>query len=105
MDAFDAYLYSDFPHYRGMPSPYVGNGQWMHNTGGKKVGHVMLITAYDDAYAANTRAVRIQNSFGKRWGQNGFVWMAYQTLETMAQGSGVYVPDSVWRHPAAKLNR
>jgi hypothetical protein len=66
MDAFDAYLYSDFPHYRGMPSPYVGNGQWMHNTDGKKACHVMLITAYDDAYAANTRAVRIQNSFGKR---------------------------------------
>jgi C1A family cysteine protease len=66
--AFDAYLYSDFSHYRGMPSPYVGNGHWMHNTDGKKVGHVMLITAYDDSYAANTSAVRIQNSFGNRWG-------------------------------------
>jgi C1A family cysteine protease len=71
----------------------------------RKFGHFMLITAYDDAYAANTRAVRIQNSFGKRWGQNGFVWMVYQTLEAMAQGSGVYLPDSVWRHPAVKLNR
>jgi hypothetical protein len=51
-----------------MPSPYAGNGQWMHNTDGKKVGHVMLITANDDSYAANTSGVRIQNSLGKRWG-------------------------------------
>jgi C1A family cysteine protease len=92
--AFGTYLYSDFSRYRGTPSPYVGNGQWMHSTDGRKVGHVMLITAYDDSYAENTGAVRIQNSFGKRWGENGFVWMAYKTLEATAQGNGVYVPDS-----------
>ncbi|MDT5175015.1 MAG: hypothetical protein QOG37_2266 [Mycobacterium sp.] len=92
--AFGTYLYSDFSRYRGTPSPYVGNGQWMHSTDGKKVGHVMLITAYDDSFAENTGAVRVQNSFGKRWGENGFAWMAYKTLEAVAQGNGVYVPDS-----------
>lgn len=92
--AFGVYLYSDFPHYRGTPSPYVGNGQWMHNAAGKKVGHVMLITAYDDSRTTSTGAVRVQNSFGKRWGEGGFVWIAYDTLEKMSQGAGVYVPDS-----------
>lgn len=88
--AFGVNLYSDFPHYRGAPSPYAGNGQWMHNASGKKVGHVMVITAYDDARGAG--AVRIQNSFGRRWGERGFMWMAYDTLEKMAQGIGVYIP-------------
>lgn len=92
--AFGVYLYTDFPHYRGMPSPYVGNGQWMRNNDGKKVGHVMLITGYDDTYGQDAGAVRIQNSFGKRWGQEGFVWMTYETLEAMSQGNGVYVPNS-----------
>lgn len=93
--AFGVYLYSDFPRYRATSSPYVGNGHWLRNADGKKAGHVMLITAYDDAYSANTGAVRVQNSFGKRWGQDGFVWMTYDTLEKMSQGGGVYVPDSV----------
>lgn len=87
--AFGINLYSDFPHYRGTPSPYVGNGQWMINASGRKAGHVMVITGYDD----NTGAVRIQNSFGKRWGDRGFMWMSYETLAKTAQGTGVYVPD------------
>ncbi|MCV7198017.1 C1 family peptidase [Mycobacterium angelicum] len=91
--AFGTYLYSDFPHYRGEPSPYVGNGQFMYHNG-KKAGHVMLIVGYDDAYTKNTGAVRIQNSFGTRWGQKGFMWMAYDTLESIAQGTGTYVPES-----------
>ncbi|QLL06944.1 C1 family peptidase [Mycobacterium vicinigordonae] len=89
--AFGVWLYSDFPHYRANPSPYVGNGQWMHDNAGKKVGHVMLITGYDD----HLSAVRVQNSFGKRWGERGFVSIAYDTLEKMSQGIGVYVPDTV----------
>lgn len=88
--AFGVYLYSDISRYRGSPSPYAGNGQWAHNATGKKAGHVMLITGYDDARSA----VRVQNSFGKRWGEQGLVWISYQTLEKMSQGSGVYVPDS-----------
>ena len=91
--AFGTSLYTDFSRYRGGPSPYVGNGQFLKNKSGKRSGHVMLIVAYDDAYT-KTGAVRVQNSWGTRWGEKGFAWIAYDTLEAMAQGSGVYLPDS-----------
>lgn len=92
--AFGTSLYTDFAHYRGQPAPYVGNGKLSRDKNGKKSGHVMLIVGYDDAYTKSTGAVRIQNSWGKRWGDQGFVWMAYDTLEKLAQGQGVYVPES-----------
>ena len=42
-----------------------------------------------------TGAVKVQNSFGTSWGDKGFVWMSYRTLEKMSQGQGFYVPDDV----------
>jgi hypothetical protein len=91
--AFGTSLYTDFTHYRGARSPYIGNKKVLKNKAGKDSGHVMLIVAYDDAYAENAGAVRIQNSWGTRWGDKGFVWMAYDTLEALAQGYGVYLPE------------
>lgn len=91
---FGTSLYTDFLHYRGKVSPYVGNGKLSRDSNGRNAGHVMLIVAYNDAYAKSTGAVRIQNSWGTRWGDKGFVWMAYDTLEKLAQGQGVYVPES-----------
>jgi C1A family cysteine protease len=67
---------------------------WAQNRDGKKVGHVMLIVGYNDAYRTITGAVRVQNSFGTGWGDNGFVWITYNALESMAQGRGVYAPAS-----------
>lgn len=91
--AYGTSLYTDFAHYRGTSAPYAGNGQWVQNRRtGKRAGHVMLIVAYNDAYTAKTGAVRVQNSFGTRWGDNGFVWIAYNALEAMSQGRGVYIP-------------
>lgn len=92
--AYGTSLYTDFGHYRGTPAPYVGNGQWAKNRNGKKAGHVMLIVGYNDAYTKKTGAVRVQNTFGTGWGDNGFVWIAYDAFESMAQGRGVYVPAS-----------
>jgi hypothetical protein len=87
--AYCTYLYTDFPGYDGTPSPYVGNGQWLINKNtGKYVGHCMLIIGYDNDYASSAGAVLIQNSFGTGWGEEGFVWMAYDTFQAMAQGPG-----------------
>jgi hypothetical protein len=87
--AFGTSLYKDFKNYSGNPSPYVGGGSMWKDPNGKNTGHVMLIVGYDDA----RKAVRIQNSWGKKWGEKGFVWMAYDALEKLAQGTGVYIPD------------
>jgi hypothetical protein len=92
--AFGVNLYTDFPHYRGERSPYVGSGKFMENRG-KKVGHVMLIVAYDNNFKDGTGAVKVQNSFGTGWGDKGFVWMSYRTFEAMSQGQGFFVPDDV----------
>ena len=88
--AFGTSLYRDFKNYNGNPSPYVGGGPMWKDPNGKNTGHVMLVVGYDD----NRKAVRIQNSWGTKWGEKGFVWMAYDTLEKLTQGTGVYVPDS-----------
>lgn len=39
---YGTYLYPDFPHYRGTPTPYIGNGRWLHKNG-KKVGHGVYV--------------------------------------------------------------
>jgi C1A family cysteine protease len=33
------------------------------------------------------------NSWGTKWSEKGFVWIAYDALEKLAQGTGVYAPD------------
>jgi hypothetical protein len=62
--AFGTSLYADFKHYRGGPSPYVGNGQLLHESSGKKAGHAMLIAAYDDNRHGSGGAVRNPKQLG-----------------------------------------
>ena len=89
--AYGCYLYSDFPTYNGSPIPYVGSGVWLLNkTTGKKVGHCMMIIAYDD----NQGSLLIQNSFGADWGTGGLVSMAYETFQKTVQSYGFYIPAS-----------
>jgi hypothetical protein len=84
-------LYTDFPTYHGDPDPYVGNGVILKNHRTQKpAGHCMLIVGYDD----DQGAVRIQNSFGPEWGTEGFVSMAYDTFQTLAQGVAIFVAES-----------
>jgi hypothetical protein len=92
-------LSTDFSSYKGTPSPYVGNGKIAKLPSGKPVGHCMVIIGYDDnAGGEGVGAVLIQNSFGTEWGttwngSGGFVWMAYETFQTLAQGGALYITD------------
>jgi len=54
----------------------------------------MLIVGYDDHYENSKGAVHIQNSWGRKWGDKGFIWMAYDTFEKLVQGQGIYIPSS-----------
>ena len=67
---------------------YWGNGVLLIGKDGKPAGHCMLIVGYDDALGA----LRIQNSQGTDWGTGGYVWMAYTTFQTLAQGTALYIP-------------
>jgi hypothetical protein len=37
-------------------------------------GHTMLVVGYDDA----KKAFRIQNSWGREWGERGYAWFSYE---------------------------
>lgn len=91
--AYGTHLHTDFHKYNGTPSPYVGSGDFIMKNG-KKDGHALLIIGYDDTYGNNKGAVRIQNSWGTKWGDKGYVWMEYDTLQSLAEGTGCYAPES-----------
>ncbi len=40
-------------------------------------GHAMLVVGYDDA----KQAFKVVNSWGKNWGNNGFVWIDYKAFQ------------------------
>jgi len=50
--------------------------------------HGVAIVGYDDA----TRAVKIQNSFGTAWGEGGYMWMSYDTLEAIYLAGTIAFP-------------
>ena len=99
--AYGTSLYTDFPGYGVPPSsgivwpiPYVGNNQILAKNG-KAVGHCMMIIGYDDEMGA----VLIQNSFGPDWGIQwnggyGYIWMAYKTFQTLAQGGACFISET-----------
>lgn len=55
---------------------FRGGGQC---TGPHCDGHAMVITAYDDT----RNAYRVLNSWGSDWGDNGYLWWDYASLEAL----------------------
>ena len=53
----------------------------------------MLIIGYDDS-RGEKGAVRLQNSWGTSFGDKGYAWVAYDTLEKLVEGTGFYAPAS-----------
>jgi len=53
------------------------NAQYWHPTLGNTApagGHAMVVVGYDD----RKEAFRLMNSWGKNWGDNGFIWVKYK---------------------------
>lgn len=48
-------------------------------------GHAMVIVGYDDA----KQAFRLFNSWGTRWGEQGYAWVSYRMLKTFWQNGFV----------------
>jgi hypothetical protein len=91
--AYGTRLYSDFYAYKGTPTPYVGNGHVIiSGKTGNPAGHSMMIIGYNNTMPYTDRngqqkqgAYLIQNSFGPLWGDNGYIWMAFETFLALAQ--------------------
>jgi len=71
-----ASLYTDF--FEPGAGVYRGNGILMLQ-GQQHAAHAMAVVGYDDSKSA----FRIMNSWGDDWGENGFIWMHYDTFEAL----------------------
>jgi hypothetical protein len=72
---FDVHVNEQFQQFKGdgvFDFPGVINGG----------GHTMIAIGYDDA----RRAFRIQNSWGRKWGEGGYAWLSY---DFWARNTGV----------------
>jgi hypothetical protein len=64
---FDMRVTAPFEQFKGstvLDIPGVMNG----------TGHTMLAIGYDDS----RKAFRIQNSWGRKWGEGGYAWLSYE---------------------------
>ena len=72
---FGANIYDDFSYHAGS-DVYTGSGVLM-DQGSVHAAHAMTLVGYDDARGA----YRVMNSWSTQWGDDGFMWMAYETFE------------------------
>ena len=70
---------------------------WDGNTSGISGYHAMCVVGYDDNKYGG--AFLIQNSWGERWGNNGYVWVKYMdfchTVDQAYTGTLSFVPSPV----------
>jgi len=62
---------------------YQAGEVWRPQSIDAVMGHVMCIVGYDDAKGA----FKVRNSWGADWGENGYVWIAYDALLASYTGS------------------
>ena len=80
----------------------IGTGVWSQSTG-KDGGHAMVIIGYDDT----KKALRIANSWGTNWGDNGYGWIDYDyfvKLISVTQTIGVLYPNEAQKANLGKLS-
>ncbi len=85
--AICVHLYKDFYYYRG--------GIYHHRWGKRAGGHVMMLAGYDDY----NQCWIVKNSWGKSWGEDGWVRIAYDSLdiaEWYGKGTGIMYLDGIY---------
>jgi hypothetical protein len=81
------FFWKDFFYYRG--------GVYEHRWGALAGGHVVSIMGYNDA----EECWIVKNSWGEKWGENGYFKMAYDAdmiAEWYGEGTGVMYIDGVY---------
>lgn len=75
------------------PSFHTAKDVWDGNTWGRDGYHAMCVVGYDDNKYGG--AFLIMNSWGNKWGNNGFVWVRYADFcRTVDQAYIGYLPNS-----------
>lgn len=85
---FGCELYTDFMTWTSA-DVFHGNGQFLAQ-GSQHAQHAMVVIGYDDARGA----YRVQNSWGVSFGDQGRMWMAYDTFEATAFEAYSAVPNA-----------
>lgn len=67
--------YENFYAYRG--------GIYAEVRGVEKRGHAMVVVGYDDGVGA----FKLMNSWGRGWGEDGFIWISYELFSTLVRES------------------
>lgn len=62
---------------------------WKENSGVTKGNHAMLLCGYDD----NINAFKVLNSWGKHWGNEGFIWIDYNFFKTVVMNNFFLGPE------------
>jgi C1A family cysteine protease len=75
-----------FTVYSSIPGIGAGTGDIPFPQAGDKVegGHAVMTVGYDDAkkIGAKTGALLIRNSWGTKWGEQGYGWLPYAYVES-----------------------
>lgn len=58
--------------------------RWSGNSG--QLGHAVVVVGYDNG----KQAVRLMNSYGPNWKDNGFCWAAYDQFNSIGNGNWCY---------------
>lgn len=58
------------------PASRTGVYEWDGQAGEPDSGHAVIIVGYDD----NRQAFRLMNSWGRDWGDEGFLWISYESV-------------------------
>lgn len=61
----------------------ANNWIWKSHSGTVRGGHAICVVGYDDA----KQAFKVQNSWGKTWGDNGFFWIDYTFFAKTTKGA------------------
>lgn len=80
----------------------IGTGTWTQSSG-KAEPHAMVIVGYDDS----RKALKIANSWGTNWGDNGYGWVGYDHFVKLigeTQTVGVIYPNNAQKANLDKLS-
>jgi hypothetical protein len=71
---------------------YKAKGVWNGDTTKKLGGHAMVVVGYDDNKFGGS--FEILNSWGTKWGNDGFIWVKYSDFETYTKTAYVLIDKS-----------